>query len=155
MPTLDGASSLAIVRRLAPDIVILGGAPLLRGEILAIPRLGTLNAHPGLLPRYRGIDVVAWAILNGDPVGVSVHLVDAGIDTGAICRTRHLALRAGETLEEIQSRAEQEGAQLMAEVVADAITWGRIEASAPSERHPLRRRMDEGRMRQVRERLAR
>src|SRR5436305_11718144 len=46
-------------------------------------RLGILNAHIGLLPRYRGRSVMEWSLLNGDPTGVTTFFVDEGIDTGA------------------------------------------------------------------------
>jgi len=46
-------------------------------------RLGILNHHIGLLPKYRGRSVVEWSVLQGDPVGISVFFIDTGIDTGA------------------------------------------------------------------------
>ena len=46
-------------------------------------RLGILNAHIGLLPKYRGRSVMEWSLVQGDPTGISVFFVDAGIDTGA------------------------------------------------------------------------
>jgi methionyl-tRNA formyltransferase len=46
-------------------------------------RLGILNHHIGILPAYRGRSVLEWSILQGDPVGITVFFIDAGIDTGA------------------------------------------------------------------------
>ncbi len=45
-------------------------------------RLGILNAHIGILPKYRGRCVVEWSVLQGDPTGVTVFFIDSGIDTG-------------------------------------------------------------------------
>ncbi len=123
--------------------------------MLEMPTLGTLNAHPGLLPRYRGVDVVAWAVLNGDPVGVSVHLVDAGIDTGRICRTRELPIHRGDTLEEVKRACGDR-----VRTTSWPMWWPTpvasrgIEAHATEERYPVHRRMDEARLREVRRRLS-
>jgi methionyl-tRNA formyltransferase len=51
-------------------LILLGGARILKRPILECARLAVLNAHPGLLPAYRGVDVIPWALHNGDPVGV-------------------------------------------------------------------------------------
>src|SRR5262249_14685545 len=85
---LDSADAVAAVRGLAADLGIHAGAGLLRPPLLGCFRLGVLNAHMGLLPAYRGVNVAEWARLNGDPVGCSVHVIDAGIDTGTLLATR-------------------------------------------------------------------
>jgi len=62
---------------------------ILPASVLAIPRLGAINIHSSLLPRYRGPAPVLWAIRNGDPtIGVTVHRMDAGVDTGPILAQR-------------------------------------------------------------------
>src|SRR6266851_5667457 len=59
-------------------------SPLLRWsrELFSAFRLGILNAHIGILPKYRGRCVVEWSVLQGDPTGVTVFFIDSGIDTG-------------------------------------------------------------------------
>lgn len=49
-----------------PDIIVLGGSSIIRENIIKIPKIGILNAHPGLLPKYREVDVIQWAIYNVD-----------------------------------------------------------------------------------------
>jgi methionyl-tRNA formyltransferase len=153
VPSLGGDAARQALEDLRPAIVILGGAPILPRGILRIPSLGTLNAHPGLLPAYRGVDVVAWAILRGDPVGVTVHLVDSGIDTGMICRTAAVEIRPGDSLEQVRTHAEEVAAELMADVVAEALLAGKIVASPQTSRAPLHRAMDAVTRRAVEERL--
>jgi folate-dependent phosphoribosylglycinamide formyltransferase PurN len=87
--------TLQILRALAPDVIAIGQTGILRPKLLEIPRLGTLNAHPGVLPNYRGIDSFQWAVLNGEPenVGVTVHWVDRGVDTGPIVRVERFTPR--------------------------------------------------------------
>lgn len=82
--SLSSAEGVAAVTRLAPDLLVHAGAGILRRDILAVPRLGTLNAHMGILPRFRGMNVGEWSAFEGSDVGCTVHLVDEGIDTGDI-----------------------------------------------------------------------
>ena len=84
VPDLNGAECEALLRRLATDLLVLGGTPIIRANILGIPSRGTINVHMGLLPKYRGRNVAEWSVFNGDAVGITVHTVDPGVDTGAI-----------------------------------------------------------------------
>jgi folate-dependent phosphoribosylglycinamide formyltransferase PurN len=101
------------LRRHAPDLVILAGADILPRELLDIPRLGTLNPHYGLLPRYRGVNVAEWAIYHDDPVAVSVHLVDEGIDTGDIVLREPIFVEGGDTLRTIRSKQQLLAAEML------------------------------------------
>jgi methionyl-tRNA formyltransferase len=69
-----------------PDLVLCLGFPWrLTREALAVPRLGCVNSHPSLLPRYRGPSPVAWAVRNGETeVGVTYHRMDDDFDTGGV-----------------------------------------------------------------------
>jgi methionyl-tRNA formyltransferase len=75
-----------LVRAYEPDLCLCGGYQwLLPPEVLAIPRLGVLNGHPSLLPRWRGPFPLAWAVREGDPLlGMTYHLMDESFDTGPI-----------------------------------------------------------------------
>ncbi|MGI9422328.1 MAG: formyltransferase family protein [Hyphomicrobiaceae bacterium] len=66
------------------DVAIQGGVGILSGQNLTRPRIGWLNVHPGSLPQYRGNSCPEWAILNGDEVVATAHLLDKGIDTGPV-----------------------------------------------------------------------
>lgn len=81
---LNGAESIAALQRLKTDILLLGGVPIIRANVLAVPKICTLNVHMGLLPEFRGMNVAEWSVFQGAPVGVTVHQVDPGVDTGAI-----------------------------------------------------------------------
>jgi hypothetical protein len=85
------------------DYVINGGVGVIyKVEILSLPRCGFLNAHPGLLPEYRGADPMCWALQNGDDLGATVHLLDEGIDTGPILLRRPFSWRVVRTLTELR-----------------------------------------------------
>jgi len=127
---------------LRPDVIVLGGAPILKRPILERASIAVLNAHPGILPSYRGNDVIAWALHNGDPVGVTVHVVDAGIDTGPILKIQELPVAHGESVKELKLKAELLAAEMMGQVVREVIASGRITPLAPrGPRGPLYRVM--------------
>jgi methionyl-tRNA formyltransferase len=126
VPDANGTECADLLTSLAPDLLLLGSSKILRSNILAIPRVGTLNPHPGLLPAYRGLDVIPWALYNGDPLGVTVHLVDPGIDTGDIVAQETFDLQAGDTLRSLRRRADAILARLMTAVVLELMTSGHL-----------------------------
>lgn len=85
------ASDADALRTAAPDLGILAWWPnILREPQLSIPRLGWLNFHPSFLPYNRGKHYNFWAIVEGAPFGVTLHWIDAGVDSGAIAFQRPL-----------------------------------------------------------------
>jgi folate-dependent phosphoribosylglycinamide formyltransferase PurN len=111
--------TLAILGKIAPDVMLLGQTGIVRKKVLAIPEVGTLNAHPGILPFYRGIDCAKWAIFNDetDKIGATVHLVDEGVDTGPIIKTSVYDFKASQSLEMLENDLDNLSVKLMAEVV--------------------------------------
>jgi methionyl-tRNA formyltransferase len=84
-------SSLApLLASVEPDLVVCMGFPWkIPADALGVPRLGWLNGHPSLLPRHRGPLPVAWAIREGDEeIGITIHRMDAELDTGPILAQR-------------------------------------------------------------------
>jgi methionyl-tRNA formyltransferase len=70
------------LKNITPEIGIHGINVIYRKELLECFKVGLLNAHLGTLPKYRGKNVVAWSIFNGDETGISTFIIDEGIDTG-------------------------------------------------------------------------
>ena len=83
---VNSAATEHLLRSFTPDILLVSAAPILRENIFSIPRLGAINIHSGLLPQYRGEHTLFWPLYFEDyeQIGVTVHQIDAGIDTGAI-----------------------------------------------------------------------
>ncbi|MGQ0715398.1 MAG: formyltransferase family protein [Gemmatimonadaceae bacterium] len=125
---LDEPASIEAVRDLRPDLAIHAGAGILRGPLLAIPRLGTLNAHMGLLPWYRGMNVAEWARFGGGTVGCTVHLVDPGIDTGDILCTRATDARHAGSIAELRAMVDRDQMDLLGAVVGWIIDAGTLPA---------------------------
>jgi hypothetical protein len=114
--SLDSPSATAGVETLHPDLAIHAGAGILRPAILSIPRLGTLNAHMGILPYYRGMNVSEWARFNGDPVGCTVHLIDPRIDTGDILCAGVVDVDAAGNIGELRALVDRAQIDLLGEV---------------------------------------
>jgi len=92
----------AKLQALDPDYLVLGGAPIIKQDILAIPRHGVVNVHPGKLPDARGMDVVGWSIAENIPLGLTVFFVDEGIDTGPIISFHPVEKALAGTLAEVE-----------------------------------------------------
>ena len=95
--------------RLRPEVVVVAGfGKILPRAILAIPPLGCLNIHPSLLPRHRGPSPIQGAILAGDEwSGVSIILMDEGVDTGAILSQLRVAIEPEDTAESLTRKLAQ------------------------------------------------
>ena len=72
------------LRALAPDLILVSGAPILRPDVFRIPRLGTLNLHVGISPDYRGMHTIVTPLQRRDfaHVGATIHFVSEGVDDG-------------------------------------------------------------------------
>jgi hypothetical protein len=79
---LDDPASIERLRSLQCDVGLHAANVIYREPTISAFRLGILNAHIGILPKYRGRCVVEWSVLQGDPTGVTVFFIDSGIDTG-------------------------------------------------------------------------
>jgi methionyl-tRNA formyltransferase len=108
-----------ILQRLAPDvIVIIAYGQIIPARLLPIPKLGWINLHASLLPKYRGAAPINWAIVNGETkTGVTTMRIDAGMDTGEMLLQKEMEIRPSETAPELAARMSELGAPLMAETL--------------------------------------
>jgi folate-dependent phosphoribosylglycinamide formyltransferase PurN len=114
---LNGKKCERLLTELKPEIVALGYSPILRGNIIDIPKIGILNAHPGLLPKYRGINTIQWAVYNGDDIGVTVHFIDRGVDTGPIIEQKVIHVEQNDTIESLRKKADAAAAELLSDLI--------------------------------------
>ena len=115
----EDAEARQIISDLAPDAILVAAYGLfLPDDTLAVPRLGCLNIHPSLLPRHRGPSPVATAILEGDETtGVTIMLLDEGMDTGPILNQGETRIGAGETCDQLTARLFDVGSNLLTETL--------------------------------------
>lgn len=104
---------------IAPDaIIVVGYGRIIPKWMIDLPRLGNLNLHASLLPKYRGAAPVQWAIANGETVtGVTTMRIDAGLDTGDILLQQELGIEPEDTAETLAPRLAALGAELMVETL--------------------------------------
>ena len=121
-PNLRGESIQAELERLAPDaIVVAAYGRFLPTAVLELPPHGCLNLHPSLLPRHRGPSPVATAIVDGDEAtGVSLMLLDEGMDTGPVVAKTEMSLTGRETAGELTGTLFEMGGALLQE---NLIPW--------------------------------
>lgn len=107
--------ALAQLRATRPDLIVVAAfGQILPPEVLALPRFGCLNVHASLLPRHRGASPIHAAILEGDAeTGVSIMLMDEGLDTGPVLAQLATPIAPDETAGELFDRLAELGAQTL------------------------------------------
>jgi len=136
--TINSPEAIQAVERVRPLIAIAAGAGILRQRILAAPRLGTLNAHMGILPAYRGMNACEWSAFHRDAAGCSVFWVDEGIDTGPIIATRIVDADACRSIAELRERVDECQLDLLDETLRSIVDCAISPSNVPQRR-------DEGR----------
>ena len=113
----DGAFAAAL-RSLAPDLgVVAAYGRILPDDILAVPRLGMINIHASVLPKYRGAAPVHRAVINGDrDTGVTIMRVLTELDAGPVFAVEHRAIGPNETTPEVEHALAEIGARLVVKV---------------------------------------
>ena len=135
----------------APDAaVLIAYGQILPARLLSIPRLGWINLHASLLPRYRGAAPIPWSIARGETrTGITTMQIDAGMDTGPILLQREIEIGADETTPELSARMGEAGAPLILETLeglARGTLVPRPQESAQASSAPMLKRED-GRIR--------
>jgi methionyl-tRNA formyltransferase len=99
-------------------IVIIAYGQIIPARLIAIPRLGWINLHGSLLPKYRGAAPIHWAVANGEKrTGLTTMQIDAGLDTGPMLLKHETEIGADETSPELYARLAEAGAPLMVETL--------------------------------------
>lgn len=110
---------LEYFKRIAPDVVvIIAYGQIIPQRLIEIPRLGWINLHGSLLPKYRGAAPIHWAVANGDTrTGLTTMQIDAGLDTGPMLLKYETRIGTDETSPELYERLAEAGAPLMVETL--------------------------------------
>lgn len=117
---LRDGEALGILKGMDPELIAVAAyGKILPVEILELPRLGCVNVHSSLLPKYRGAAPINWAILNGeDETGVTIMYMAEGMDTGDILAQRTTPIQIDENAAQLFERLAHMGAELLVETVA-------------------------------------
>jgi methionyl-tRNA formyltransferase len=109
------------IRKSSPDaLVVAAFGQILPKALLEIPRLGNFNVHASLLPKYRGAAPINWAIINGEAdTGVTIMLMDEGMDTGAMLATAVEPILPEDTADTLTAKLSRVGAELIVKALAE------------------------------------
>ena len=136
-----------LLRGIAPEaIVIIAYGQIIPPRLLDIPRLGWINLHASLLPKYRGAAPIQWAIANGETkTGVTTMKIDPGMDTGDIVLQEELRINATESTPELSERLSVAGAALMEKTLrglADGTLRPHVQNHAEATSAPILKKED-------------
>jgi methionyl-tRNA formyltransferase len=121
---IRSSEARALLQQLAPDcIVIIAYGQIIPAALLNIPKLGWINLHASLLPKYRGAAPIHWAIANGETqTGLTTMRIDAGMDTGDMLLQEEIDVAPEETAPELADSMAEAGAPLMLETLRGLAT---------------------------------
>ncbi|HWI15429.1 MAG TPA: methionyl-tRNA formyltransferase [Burkholderiales bacterium] len=119
--SLRDAATVSQLRAVEPDAMIVAAYGLiLPTDVLSIPRLGCINIHASLLPRWRGAAPIQRAILAGDrETGITIMQMDAGLDTGPVLLQQVLLIAPDDTAATLHDKLADLGAELVVRVLHD------------------------------------
>ncbi len=109
-----------VLRKENVDVLLLSTDAIIGKRVLDVPRVVTLNAHPGWVPQYRGLGSNLFMMERGELPAVSVHAVDEGIDTGPVIVRERVEVDFRRGLDHIEDEVDRRRCQLMADVIRQA-----------------------------------
>ncbi|MBR7146214.1 MAG: methionyl-tRNA formyltransferase [Oscillospiraceae bacterium] len=117
--TLKDGTAMETIRALQPELIVVAAyGKLLPEEILNFPKLGCINVHSSILPKYRGAAPINHAILDGEEeTGVTIMYMEKGLDTGDIIRVGKTAILPDEDAQELTARLAALGAETLSEAI--------------------------------------
>lgn len=127
--SVNSADCIAWLRALQPDVVVVNGTRIISADVLAASGARFLNTHCGITPAYRGVHGGYWALYSNDRAnaGVTVHLVNSGIDTGDILYQQAIEIDADDNFMTYPVKQYIAGIPLMVKAIGD-IAAGRVQA---------------------------
>lgn len=138
LENVNSPDSIARLRQYGAELFVsMSYNQIFRQQAIDLPRHGVINCHAGALPFYRGRNILNWALINdAESFGVTVHYVNAGIDTGDIILQRHFAVTDGDDYASLLSRAISSCADLLVDSL-DRVARGAVERTRQATIHPL------------------
>lgn len=121
VPDINDASAIEFISAHDPDIIAVCGTSVLRPEVFQLAKKGTINIHSGIIPEYRSAEPTFWALYNNEPdkVGVTIHFVDKGVDTGPIIYQQAVGVSKDDNIATLFFKCNKVGAELMVKAIRD------------------------------------
>ena len=126
------------IKTLNPDVIcVVAYGKILPKEILEIPKLGCINVHGSLLPKYRGAAPIQWAVINGDTkTGITTMYMDIGMDTGDMILKEEVSIGEDETTGELWEKLSALGGEILVDTL-DLIEQGKAPRTKQSEDYTM------------------
>jgi folate-dependent phosphoribosylglycinamide formyltransferase PurN len=123
---INDETSAQTLREWKADLAIMAGGRLLKPHIIVIPRLGILNKHSSILPKHRGVAAEYWCLYHEDfdSLGVTVHFVEKGLDSGPILCQKKILFEKGDTPRSLRFKSNVVGREAIVEAVQMIATTG-------------------------------
>lgn len=116
--TLSSAKAIEKSKSIQPDIIVYSGGGIIREKLIDTSKNAVLNAHSGPLPKIRGMNGIEWSIINGLEPTTTIHLIDAGIDTGNIIYKEKIPIQASDDIYDIRGKATVHNIHLLSKVLS-------------------------------------
>lgn len=129
------ADIIEMIREAQPEIIFsIGGMQIIPKEVIDISKLGVLNIHPALLPKYRGRYSTAHAIFNGEKeTGATLHWLDEGIDTGPIVTQQSFPIGENDTAKDVYNNFTKTGTNLFKKFITQWLSDEEIHSEIQDE----------------------
>jgi folate-dependent phosphoribosylglycinamide formyltransferase PurN len=127
---LNDSGSIALLASLSPDICLVVGTRVLSDAVIRIPRRGTINWHPGILPAYRGVYCELFALYNRDysSIGYTIHYLDTAVDAGDVIWQATIAVGPSDDFHSLRTKNAVHAAKILPDLI------GAIEAGTAPRR---------------------
>ncbi len=124
-----------ILKKINPDVIcVVAYGKILPKEILELPKLGCINVHGSLLPKYRGAAPMQWAIINGEEnTGITTMFMDEGMDTGDMLLKEQISITDDDDFETIHDKLKNIGADLLIKTLDKVVDGSIIRVKQPQE----------------------
>jgi methionyl-tRNA formyltransferase len=131
--TVNDEACISILEKINPDIVLVNGTRIISKKLLERCKAVFMNMHAGITPQYRGVHGGYWAVANKDleHCGVTIHLVDKGIDTGNILYQNKIAVNRKDNFTTYPYSQLGEGMPLVKKAIGDVV-MGQLKPQPPS-----------------------
>lgn len=133
--SINDASVAELLKNIAPDLVVVNGTRIISKKILAATNCPVINMHAGITPMYRGVHGGYWALAENDKenCGLTVHMVDAGVDTGNVLYQQKIDVVPSDNFTTYPLKQLIAGLPLLRQAVQDAL-WGNLQPYEPNGR---------------------
>jgi folate-dependent phosphoribosylglycinamide formyltransferase PurN len=137
--SVNDEDTIALLRSLQPRVVVVNGTRIISDKVLRAIGVPFINTHAGITPKYRGVHGAYWALARGDAdhAGVTVHLVDPGVDTGAVLYQARISATPADNFATYPTLQLAQGLPLLRRAVEDALagTLAPVDPGLPSQLH--------------------